>query len=153
MKTKDPSTWGVVFQSSLRRTEFLSQVSAQMPICTLIDITVENYSSSSNWVWLIFPTPAVHHLNYPFSSPANPLMLLQHLSVWHPIPALLTFSFPAMYAWLLLAGGHICDSNILNISALKVYSLWCTDKFQTCTRLIGSFLCEIKRYFLLAVLG
>lgn len=114
----------------------------------LVDIMVENYISSSNWVWLIFPSPAAYYLSYPFSSPANPLMLLQHLSVWHPIPVLLAFPFPAMYPWLLLAGGLICHSNILNISTLKVYSLWCTDVFQTRTRLLGSFSCEIKRYFL-----
>lgn len=114
----------------------------------LIDITVENYSSSSNWDWLISPTPAVHHFNYPFSLPANPLMLLQHLSVWHPILALLAFPFPAMYSWLLLASGLICHSSFLNSSTLKVFSLWYTDMRQTHTRFFGSFLCEIKRYFL-----
>lgn len=114
----------------------------------LIGIMVGNYSSSSNWNWLIFPTPAAYHVNYPFSPPANPLMLLQHLSVWHRVPAFLVFPFLAMYPWLLLAGGLICHSNNLNISSLKVYSLSCTDTFQTRTRLLHSFLCEIKRCFL-----
>lgn len=82
----------------------------------------------SNWVWLIFPSPAAHHLSY------NPLMLLQHLSVWHPIPELLAFPFSAMYSCLQLAGGLICHSNISNISTFKLYSLWCihvSDTYQT----------------------
>jgi len=53
-----------------------------------------------------------------------------------------------MYPGFLLAGGLIHHSNMLKISPLKVYSLWWTDMFQTHARLLGSFLCEIKRYFL-----
>lgn len=68
-------------------------------------------------------------------------------SVWRAIPALLAFPFHAIYCWLLLVGGFVCNSNILNIFTLKEYTLRCIDMFRTPARLLGSFLYDSRKYF------
>lgn len=108
---------------------------------SLIEVMVENYFSSSNWDWLIFPTPTAHHFNYPFSSPANPLMLLQHFaSSWCLSDAL------SQHSWLLLSLPCTLDCCwLVGSSAIVVPWMFpprrCTVcGAQTCFRHVPDFL-------------
>lgn len=140
IKTKVPVTSGAVFQSSLRRTEFLSHISAQVLICTC------NWQSSRRLPFILqlvlFDTS---------SSNCPPSWLFMCLASNLTDAALALLYLPtcpntpdSSLLWSIVCFLLIYHSNIVTISTLEVYSLWCTEMFQTHTRFLGSSLCEIN---------